>query len=70
MDYLEGSTCTPSIGDVARLLLQGLWCQGGGDKCWVGDIVDEGDGHDMKDRTHCRACMFLVFSILFAFTLI
>ncbi len=44
------------VGEV----LQGMWGQPGGHEPGVKSVVSEGDGHEMKDRTHCRACMVLV----------
>lgn len=43
-------------------IVQGMWGQPSGHEPGMKSVVCEGDGHEMKDRTHCGACMVLVQS--------
>ena len=40
--------------------VQGIWGQPGGHEPGVESVVGEGHGHEMKDRTYCRAGVVLV----------
>ena len=40
--------------------VQCIWGQPGGHEPGVESVVSEGHGHEIKDRTHCRACVVLV----------
>jgi len=44
----------------AREVVQGIWGQPSGHEPRVESVVGEGHGHEMKDRTHCRAGVVLV----------
>lgn len=48
--------------------MQGIRGQAGGGELGVESVVGKGDGHEMKDRTHCRTCTILVKGDGFPFT--